>query len=383
MKGGYMAKTTFSDWLRKNDFVSNINWEQVEAHLGFCIHSDLKNCYTKIIHKTIEGQIDFVEKDFLEETGDERNDTWISFNQCEGYVPYELFPLGTSPKDIEGAFTLWTGGNDFGHRAMIGTFSFNIGEISILFNNDTGKVEWIDCGYGYFDTYEENPNGILAQSISEFFRKLQTVSCTEYPDTQISYWMGYEEFVQLAQFATERGCLILKNDVDGKLLYETDANAITKNVYDYYFYIPQAGTLQTTCIGKKEWVDLTSSAHLFIRAGFSYIDKKKRKITRGRLYSRPCSYFEELPRPDCVTTLYHDLVDFVKKIAPTTKITDSYLSTKAQDFLQECTWIRTSYITSSLLELTEHENYNISTDYRWDEGYYEWINSEALEDIDD
>jgi hypothetical protein len=50
-------------------------------------------------------------------------------------------------------------------------FYFNIGEILILFNNDTGKIEWIDCGYGYFDIYEENPNGILANSIQEFLEK--------------------------------------------------------------------------------------------------------------------------------------------------------------------------------------------------------------------
>ena len=37
--------------------------------------------------------------------------------------------------------------------------------------NDTGKIEWIDCGYGYFDIYEENPNGILANSIQEFLEK--------------------------------------------------------------------------------------------------------------------------------------------------------------------------------------------------------------------
>ena len=42
----------------------------------------------------------------------------------------------------------------------------------ILFNNDTGNVEWIDCGYGYFDVYEENPNGIIANDIDEFLSKL-------------------------------------------------------------------------------------------------------------------------------------------------------------------------------------------------------------------
>ena len=41
---------------------------------------------------------------------------------------------------IDYIFSEWTGGNDFGHRAFIGQFYVNIGEILILFNNDTGKI---------------------------------------------------------------------------------------------------------------------------------------------------------------------------------------------------------------------------------------------------
>ncbi|WP_154694847.1 hypothetical protein [Clostridium botulinum] len=40
-----------------------------------------------------------------------------------------------------------------------------------MINNDSGKVEWIDCGYGYFDIYEENPNGVVANSLQEFLDK--------------------------------------------------------------------------------------------------------------------------------------------------------------------------------------------------------------------
>ena len=47
-----------------------------------------------------------------------------------------------------------------------------MGDFLILFNNNTGNVEWIDCGYGYFDIYEENPNGIIANDIDEFLSKL-------------------------------------------------------------------------------------------------------------------------------------------------------------------------------------------------------------------
>lgn len=152
-----------------------IDWEKIEEHMGFAIHKDLKDFYSRDAGKDIKDIVDFTEAKFVIKTGDERNDTWFSFNSCEGKVEYTLELLSKNPQDaidtIDYVFSEWTGGNDFGHRACIGQFYFNIGEILILFNNDTGKIEWIDCGYGYFDIYEENPNGILANSIQEFLEK--------------------------------------------------------------------------------------------------------------------------------------------------------------------------------------------------------------------
>ena len=152
-----------------------IDWEKIEEHMGFAIHKDLKDFYSRDAGKDIKDIVDFTEAKFVIKTGDERNDTWFSFNSCEGKVEYTLELLSKNPQDaidtIDYVFSEWTGGNDFGHRACIGQSYFNIGEILILFNNDTGKIEWIDCGYGYFDIYEENPNGILANSIQEFLEK--------------------------------------------------------------------------------------------------------------------------------------------------------------------------------------------------------------------
>lgn len=37
---------------------------------------------------------------------------------------------------------------------------------TVLLNKDAGNV---DCEYGYFVVYEENPNGILAHSVDESF----------------------------------------------------------------------------------------------------------------------------------------------------------------------------------------------------------------------
>lgn len=149
-----------------------IEWSEIENKIGFKLNDNLKDFYSRIICKSVKGIVDFSEEKFIKPTGNNRNDTWFSFNECEGNVEFKLYPLSSLKnvaEYIERAFNVWTGGNDFGHRAMIGEFYFNIGQILILLNNDTGKVEWIDCGYGYFDTYEENPNGILADNIQEFF----------------------------------------------------------------------------------------------------------------------------------------------------------------------------------------------------------------------
>ena len=54
----------------------------------------------------------------------------------------------------------------------MGNFYTKIGNILILFNNETGKVEWMDCEYGYFNVYEQNPNGVLANTMDEFIEKL-------------------------------------------------------------------------------------------------------------------------------------------------------------------------------------------------------------------
>ena len=166
---------TIQDFVNSNTDTICIDWEKAEEEVGFRIHQDLKDFYTRLNGTKIGGKVNFIESKFLEKTGNEEYDTWISSNECEGNVEYCLNPIKSlehAAQEIKFAFQEWTGGNDFGHRALIGEFFFNIGEILILFNNDTGNIEWVDCGYGYFDVYEENPNGILAKSMQSFLEKL-------------------------------------------------------------------------------------------------------------------------------------------------------------------------------------------------------------------
>ena len=94
-----------------------------------------------------------------------------------GEIEYELLPLRTienCDKFIQSAFKKWMGDFDMGRRAMIGSFYTDVGDFLLLFNNDTGSIEWNDPGYGHFEVYEDNPYGIFARDIYEFYDKLST-----------------------------------------------------------------------------------------------------------------------------------------------------------------------------------------------------------------
>lgn len=361
-----MQAMALCDFLKNNRHTPHISWEQAEKKLGFCIHQDLKY-YTQIINRTYKGYVDFVAEAFIEKTGNERFDSWFCDGH-DGYTTYTLEPLGSSIGAICASFDIWTGGNDFGHRAMLGTLQDRrLGQILILFNNDTGKVEWIDCEYGYFDTYEENPNGVLANSLSEFFDKLQTVTLKETKDTQINFWMEYDAFVQVAQAAVSYGCVLIKKTADGKHISGTDISIVSKDAQSYYFYVPEAGAFPVETIHGYEFIAHGASALTVISADYSIVMEGGKEITRGRLYASPEEFGENdyISRPDCVTNIYRKLVELVKKLAPYTEFTGSYISTKEPEFLQEKAWARREFISPQILQQKVKGNYALSLDYAW------------------
>lgn len=165
-----------AEFIKTQKDTVSIDWNKAEDELGFILHENVKDFYSRTFGKCIKVRVNFTTEKFLKKTGNERFDNWFVSSECEGIVEVELYPLG-SKKTIEtlkSTFSYWTGGSDFGHRTHIATLYMNIGEILILINNDTGKVEWIDCGYGHFDIYEQNPNGIIADTIPEFLEKFSS-----------------------------------------------------------------------------------------------------------------------------------------------------------------------------------------------------------------
>lgn len=154
-----------------------IDWSAVEKDLGFALHDNFKDFYSRVTAKKCKGIMKFNPADFVKEYVSKEN--WLEnanggFPNCE----FELFPITKTDTEYLCAFFRdafsgdWTGGNDFGHRAYIGELNLNIGQICLIVNNDTGKFEWVDMGYGYFDVYEENPYGIIADSAEEFLGKI-------------------------------------------------------------------------------------------------------------------------------------------------------------------------------------------------------------------
>lgn len=171
-----MAKI-INDWKKTAPDTLKIDWTAVEKDLSFALHDNFKDFYSRVTAKKCKGIMKFNPADFVKEYVNKEN--WLEnsnggFPNCE----FELYPITKTDTEYLCAFFRdafsgdWTGGNDFGHRAYIGEINLNIGQICLIVNNDTGKFEWVDMGYGYFDVYEENPYGIIADSAEEFLGKI-------------------------------------------------------------------------------------------------------------------------------------------------------------------------------------------------------------------
>lgn len=149
------------------------DWDKIETLLGFGLHDSAKSFYSRAFTTAIKGCIDFSDANFVIPTGNEPFDTWFSY--IKGAAKFKLAPAPSferAARFIRDSYQLWTGGNKFGRRIRIGELFTDIGEITLLINNDTGAVEWVDCGYGYFEDYNKNPNGIFAENSEAFLDKL-------------------------------------------------------------------------------------------------------------------------------------------------------------------------------------------------------------------
>lgn len=145
---------------------NNIDFAEIEKKLGFEIHSDLKEFYTK---NTIgESEEIDINKKFLEKSINHGN--W--FNESKR-VYVDLYPnvdLEKFPSKFINNFNqldIYGNENYPEKRYLLGFLFDERGQMNILFNNENGNVEWCDFEYGA-DKWSENPRGVITNSIREF-----------------------------------------------------------------------------------------------------------------------------------------------------------------------------------------------------------------------
>ena len=181
---------------------------------------------------------------------------------------------------------------------------------------------------------------------------------------QINYWLGYEDFLKIAQAALDCGCIIIKK-VSGKLVYGQTLDIVTEHEHYYWFYVPEAGDLSGKTFPFSD-IDVQSylpAGNTVIEASFSFRNDKSKTITRSRIFVISGYYDEQgeyVSRPECVTKVYTKLVRVVKRVAPLTELTDKYISTKDDTYLQELEWRHKEYITPEYLYLKESNNYKLT-----------------------
>lgn len=180
---------------------------------------------------------------------------------------------------------------------------------------------------------------------------------------QINYYMGYEDFRLITKKALECGCRIVKS-VEGKIVQSTSIDFVTEEEKQYYFYLPEVGELNAKMLpnGHEAIGGYNASGNVVIEAGFSYINTNGKKITRARLFVISGYYDEQgqwIPRPERLEKVYNKLVREVKKVAPYTELTDTYISRRDEDYLQECEYKHKEYVTAECLRLRNELKYRL------------------------
>lgn len=180
---------------------------------------------------------------------------------------------------------------------------------------------------------------------------------------QINYWLGYADFLRIAQAALDCGCVIIKS-ISGELVYRQTLDTVTENEHRYYFYLPEAGKLMGKQIPfqNESLANYNAVGNTVIEAGFSFIDDEQKKITRSRLFAISGYYDESgeyIPRPECLTKTYNRLARTVKKVAPYTELTDYIISTRDSSYLQEKEWRHKEYVSPAYLALRTSQKYKL------------------------
>ncbi|MCH5251318.1 MAG: hypothetical protein J1E98_15380 [Lachnospiraceae bacterium] len=144
---------------------------------------------------------------------------------------------------------------------------------------------------------------------------------------QINYYMGYNDFLSVAQAALNSGCIIYRHSLENgkwKLFGGTTLDTVKDNCCRYYFHIPSIGNFDIEQKSDNQYVSNKSLLNV-IEAGFSIPTPKGKNylIVSNRLYVITGQYADDdnwVSRSELLTKTYNKLVRIVKKTAPYTEV---------------------------------------------------------------
>lgn len=171
-----------------------IDWSIIENRLGFTLHENVKEFYSRI---TCDERLGFAccmyldPKYLIKPSGNDKFDSYLSRNgntndmdRFGNDVCYTLNILNNN--DIHNSYdTIYYAFNSFdlkncniGKRAIIARLDRRCGTTWIFINNVTGKYEWA-CFSDYETSFEDTPHGLVADDFDEFVNKLIKMWKTE------------------------------------------------------------------------------------------------------------------------------------------------------------------------------------------------------------
>ena len=164
-----MSQKERINWGQEN----NINFNQIETTLGFSIHNDLKEFYTKNTFVTFDYECT-IDKKYLAVSINKNNwfeDSDKIWVELLGNEPLDKF-VKIIIRNFDQNAIYGNSDKKYETRYMLGFLEDERGQIGLYFNNDTGEVDWCDFEYGE-DPWEANPRGIISSSIKGFIDLLE------------------------------------------------------------------------------------------------------------------------------------------------------------------------------------------------------------------
>lgn len=171
-----------------------IEWSIIENRLGFTLHENVKEFYSRI---TCDERLGFVcciyldPKDFVKPSGNAKFDSYLrrngNTNDMDRFgndVFYKLKLLNSN--DFHNSYeTIYKAFNDsyltslnIGKCANITTLTHRFYCIDVYINNASGAYEWVLYKQNN-NSFEDTPHGLVADDFDEFVNKLIEMWKTE------------------------------------------------------------------------------------------------------------------------------------------------------------------------------------------------------------